>query len=71
MDARGLIILADRIRNDQNMSQAEWSRAAGMDASGSKICRAYKKGDCKLSSMVELLRPLGYELTITRLEDLP
>lgn len=71
MTARDLIILADKIRNDQNMSQAEWSRAAGLDEKGMAISRTFNKGNCKLTTLVRLLKPLGYELRITKTEDLP
>ena len=74
MDARELIIKADEIRQKQKLSQAEWSRAAGLDDVGMVISRAYNRGNCKLSTMVMLLRPLGYELKIEKVidvEDLP
>lgn len=74
MDARELIIKADRIRQEQKLSQAEWSRAAGLDDVGMAISRTYNRGNCKLSTMVMLLRPLGYELKIEKvmdLEDMP
>ena len=71
MEARDLIEFADRIRNEMNLTQAEWSRKSGLDATGSEICRAYRRGNCKLSMMVEMLRPLGYELRIMKMEDLP
>ena len=74
MDARELIVQADRIRQDQNLSQAELSRQAGFDESGVAICRAYNRGNCKLSTMIKLLRPMGYALKIekiTDLEDMP
>ena len=71
MTARELIVAADAIRKDQGMTQAEWSRSAGMDEVGMAISRAYSKGNCKLTTLVQLLRPLGYELSITKMEDLP
>ena len=76
MTARDLIVKADRIRLDefQGMSQAEWSRQAGLDVSGKAVCNADNKGNCKLSTLVMLLRPLGYELKIEKvmdLEDMP
>lgn len=71
MTARELIIMADKIRQDQNLSQAELSRQAGFDESGVAICRTYNRGNCKVSTLIQMLRPLGYQLTITKLEDLP
>ena len=74
MTARELIVQADKIRQDQNLSQAELSRQAGFDESGVAICRTYNRGNCKLSTMIQMLRPLGYVLKIekmTDLEDIP
>lgn len=71
MNPRELIIKADEIRQEQHLSQAEWSRAAGMDIGGMAVSRTYNKGNCKLSTLDKLLRPLGYTLTITKLEDMP
>ena len=71
MDSRDLIIEADRIRSGLDMTQAEWSAAAGLDVDGSTVCRIYRRGSCQLSTMVRLLRPLGYELKIMKVEDMP
>ena len=71
MTARDLITEADQIRKELGLSQAEWSRIAGLDEVGMAISRTYNRGNCKLSTMVRLLTPLGYELKITKVEDLP
>lgn len=76
MTARDLIIQADQIRRDEfkGMSQAEWGRQAGFDDFGKAVSRTYFRGNCKLSTLVMLLRPLGYELKIEKtmdLEDMP
>lgn len=76
MTARDLIVQADKIRQDefQGMSQAEWGRQAGLDECGKAVGRTYFRGNCKLSTMIMLLRPLGYELKIEKvmdLEDMP
>lgn len=73
MTARELIIQADKIRREEfgGMSQAEWSRQAGLDDFGKTVSRNFFTGNCKLSTMVMLLRPLGYELKITKREDDP
>lgn len=74
MTARDLIIQADRIRQEKGLSQAEWGRQAGLDEFGKAVGRTYYRGNCKLSTMVMLLRPLGYELKIEKvmdLEDMP
>ena len=71
MTARELIMQADGIRVEKNLSQAELSRQAGFDESGVAICRTYNRGNCKLSTLIRILRPLGYELEIRKLEDMP
>ena len=71
MTARDLIVMADEIRKTQGMTQAEWSREAGFDNNGMAISRTYKRGNCKLTTMVQMLRPLGYVLEIKKLEDMP
>ena len=68
MTARELIVQADRLRSDRGLSQAEWSRAAGLDDAGVAVCRTFNRGNCKLSTLVRLLRPLGYELKISKVE---
>ena len=71
MNARDLIVQADQIRQEQGITQAEWSRRAGLDEVGMAISRTYKHGNCKLTTLVRMLKPLGYQLSITKLEDLP
>ena len=71
MTARELIVEADRLRMAQNLSQAEWSRRAGLDESGSTVCLVYGRGSCNLETIVKLLKPLGYELKIMKVEDMP
>ena len=71
MTARELIVQADKIRQETGLSQAEWSRQAGFDETGKAVGRTYYRGNCKLSTLVMLLRPLGYELKIMKVEDLP
>lgn len=74
MNSRDLIVQADKIRQELGLSQAEWSRLSGLDDFGKAVGRTYYRGNCKLSTMVMLLRPLGYELKIEKvmdLEDMP
>ena len=66
MTARDLIVEADKLRQDQGMTQAEWCRKSGYDEYGKLISNAYKRGNCKLTVLMNLLRSLGYELTITK-----
>jgi len=69
MDARQLISQADTIARDQGMTQAEWSRRAGFDQFGKLISNTFKRGNCKLSVLAQLLKPLGYELRIVKQEE--
>ena len=71
MTARDLIIEADEIRKKLGMTQAQWSRESGFDNNGMAISRTYKRGNCKVTTMIQMLRPLGYTLEIRKLEDLP
>ena len=64
--ARELIVDADRIAKERGLTQAEWCKRAGLDEVGVAVSRTYKRGDCKLTTMVKLLEPLGYELEIVR-----
>lgn len=69
MDARELISYADRLARDKGLTQAEWSRRAGFDEFGKLISNTFNRGNCKLSVMAQLLKPLGYELRIVKQED--
>ena len=71
MTSRELIVQADRIRQEKGISQAEWGRQAGLDEWGKAVGRTYYRGNCKLSTMAMLLEPLGYELRIVKVEDMP
>jgi len=68
-DARKLIVRADQIARDQGLSQAEWCRKAGFDEFGKLVSRTYSRGNCKISVLSQLLKPLGYELRIEKKED--
>lgn len=68
-DARGLIQQADSIARGMGLTQTEWSKKAGFDEFGKMISNTYKRGNCKLSVMMQLLKPLGYELVIQRRDD--
>ena len=69
MTSRDLIVEADRIRQELDISQAEWGRRAGLDECGKAVGRTYFRGNCKLSTILMLLKPLGYTLSITKTED--
>lgn len=68
MDARQLIVQADEIRRDEGMTQSEWCRRAGFDEYGKLISNTFRRGNCKLSVYLQLLRPLGYELMLVKKE---
>jgi hypothetical protein len=71
MTSRELIVEADKIRQEMGISQAEWGRRAGLDECGKAVGRTFYRGNCKLSTIQMLLKPLGYELKIMKMEDLP
>lgn len=66
MKARELICQADRIRQDLNLTQTEWCKRSGFDQYGKLVSNSYRRGDCKLSVITQLLDSLGYELRITK-----
>ena len=69
MDARQLIVLADELRRDEGITQAEWCRRAGFDEFGKLVSNTFRRGNCKLSVFAQLLKPLGYEIRIVKKED--
>lgn len=71
MDARQLILRADEIRQEQDLTQAEWCRRAGFDQFGKLVSNTFNRGNCKLTVLVQLLKPLGYELKIVKQEEKP
>ena len=64
--ARDLILEADSIARKQGYTQAGWSQAAGRATSGQTVSRVVARGECKVSTLIALLEPLGYRLTITK-----
>lgn len=71
MDVRALILQADSIARSQGLTQRKWSADAGYAASGQTVSRIISKGNCKLSTMQDLLSPLGYELAIVQKGETP
>ena len=69
MDARQLITQADRLRQDEGITQAEWCRRAGFDEFGKLVSNTYRRGNCKLSVFSQLLKALGYEIVIVKQEE--
>ena len=70
MNTRALIMQADEIARGQGLNQTKWSSAAGKAGNGQTVSRILAKGDCRMSTMLDLLAPLGYELAIVQKEDL-
>ena len=68
MDARQLITQADRLRQDEGITQAEWCRRAGFDEFGKLVSNTFRRGNCKLSVFSQLLKVLGYEIQIVKQE---
>ena len=69
MDARQLITQADRLRQDEGITQAEWCRRAGFDEFGKLVSNTFRRGNCKLSVFSQLLKALGYEIQIVKQEE--
>ena len=69
MDARQLITQADRLRQNEGITQAEWCRRAGFDEFGKLVSNTFRRGNCKLSVFSQLLRALGYEIQIVKQEE--
>ena len=69
MDARQLITQADEIRRDEGITQAEWCRRAGFDEYGKLVSNSFRRGNCKLSVFLQLLKALGYEIQIVKQEE--
>lgn len=69
MDARQLITQADKIRQEEGMTQAEWCRRAGFDEFGKLVSNTFRRGNCKLSAFLQLLKALGYEIRIVKQEE--
>lgn len=69
MTARDLILEADTIARGQGFTQAAWSRAAGRAQSGQTVSRILARGECKISTLLQLLEPLGYQLVIQEVND--
>lgn len=68
MDARQLITQADEIRRDEGITQAEWCRRAGFDEFGKLVSNTFRRGNCKLSVFLQLLKSLGYGIAIVKME---
>jgi len=69
MEANELIRQADRIAREQGLTQTDWCRRSGFDQYGKLVSNAFRRGDCKLTVITQLLKPLGYELRIAKKED--
>ena len=68
MNARELISYADQLARNEGLTQAEWCRRAGFDEFGKLVSNTHRRGNCKLTVLTQLLKPLGYELKIVKQE---
>ena len=64
MTTRALILQADEAARKQGLTQAAWSDKAGLASGGQGVSKLLKRGDCKLSTLVALLRPLCMTIKI-------
>ena len=71
MDTRGLIATAYGIARSKGMNQSAWSSEAGYALNGQTVSRILKKGDCRLSTFVNLLNVIDCELVVIPREDMP
>lgn len=69
MGARSLIVKADQIARERGLNQKQWSAQAGHAKNGQTVSRIISKGDCRVSTFIALLKPLGMELTIVKTND--
>lgn len=70
MDARSLILLADRIAREKGLTQSEWSSRAGFAKNGQTVSRIISKGNCRLSTFLRLLSIIDCRLEIVEKDDL-
>ena len=69
MNARDIILQADQMARTMGLTQQQWSRESGLDDNGTCISRTLSRGNCKLSTLMMMLRPLGLELVIKGAND--
>ena len=69
MDARTLILMADKAARDRGMNQSQWSARAGFAVNGQTGSRIVSRGDCRVSTLLALLEPLGLCLTMDTAEN--
>ena len=64
MDSRTLILQADKIARSRGLNQTKWSTKAGYATNGQTVSRIISKGDCRISTFIDLLDAIGCELVI-------
>ena len=69
MDARSYLLQIDTIARQKGLTQKEFCRRAGLDEDGKGVSRAFFRGDCKLSTFLQMTRALGLELVLKKEED--
>jgi hypothetical protein len=68
MELRALILQADQLAREKGLNQKKWSDVAGYAKNGQTVSRIMSKGDCRMSTFLSLLKPLGAELRIVRVD---
>ena len=68
MGTKELINEAYGLAKKKGWNQWKWSMRAGRSGSGQTVSRILTKGDCRMSTMQDLLKPLGYELSLKKTE---
>ena len=70
MESRNLILTADEIARDKRkINQSQWSTKAGFATNGQTVSRIIAKGDCRVSTLLALLKAIGCELVIKECND--
>ena len=64
MESRTLIVEASKIADKKKINQSRWSEKAGHAINGQTVSRILKKGDCRLSTFLDLLKAVGCQLEI-------
>lgn len=64
MDTRALILQADAIARRKGFTQSLWSTQAGHARNGQTVSRIVSKGDCRLSTFLQLLKAIDCRIVI-------
>lgn len=64
MESRTLIEKAYNKAKDKGYNQTKWSSEAGYAVNGQTVSRIMKSGDCRVSTLIELLKTINCKLVI-------